>query len=233
MRDYTQRTPPPCLPDTLKRLCSEPCPTCRRQEGRNQHGPCLRLAILGDAREMNGLFFTFFPHLWSIKELGIQIPTRRLFWEVVSLPSPWSAGFLNAVIFLASAPRPLGSLACHATSRVSLASVTLPVYRSFSLCPRGPACSSSWELPRQPLQLCQPVLQNQSICISRWASPAAQWYRIHPQGRRHGFDPWVGKISWRRAWQPTQYSCLENPMDRGAWWATVHGVTESWTWLSN
>ena len=26
---------------------------------------------------------------------------------------------------------------------------------------------------------------------------------------------------------PFQYSCLENPMDRGAWWATVHGVTES------
>ena len=28
---------------------------------------------------------------------------------------------------------------------------------------------------------------------------------------------------------PLQYSCLENPMDRGAWWATVHGVTESRT----
>ena len=28
---------------------------------------------------------------------------------------------------------------------------------------------------------------------------------------------------------PLQYSCLENPMDRGAWWATVHGVTKSWT----
>ena len=27
---------------------------------------------------------------------------------------------------------------------------------------------------------------------------------------------------------PFQYSCLENPMDRGAWWATVHGVTKSW-----
>ena len=26
---------------------------------------------------------------------------------------------------------------------------------------------------------------------------------------------------------PLQYSCLENPMDRGAWWATVHGATES------
>ena len=31
---------------------------------------------------------------------------------------------------------------------------------------------------------------------------------------------------------PLQYSCQENPMDRGAWWATVHGVTKSWTWLS-
>ena len=30
-----------------------------------------------------------------------------------------------------------------------------------------------------------------------------------------------------------QYSCLENPMDRGAWWATVHGTTNSWTQLSD
>ena len=32
---------------------------------------------------------------------------------------------------------------------------------------------------------------------------------------------------------PLQYSCLENPMDGGAWWAAVHGVTESRTQLSN
>ena len=30
-----------------------------------------------------------------------------------------------------------------------------------------------------------------------------------------------------------QYSCLKNPMDGGAWWATVHGVAKSWTRLSN
>ena len=30
---------------------------------------------------------------------------------------------------------------------------------------------------------------------------------------------------------PLQYSCLENPMGRGAWWATVHRVTQSWTRL--
>ena len=32
---------------------------------------------------------------------------------------------------------------------------------------------------------------------------------------------------------PFQYSCLENPMDRGAWEAAVHGVTKSWTRLSD
>ena len=32
---------------------------------------------------------------------------------------------------------------------------------------------------------------------------------------------------------PLQYSCLENPMDGGAWWATVHGLAKSWTRLSN
>ena len=32
---------------------------------------------------------------------------------------------------------------------------------------------------------------------------------------------------------PLQYSCLENSMDRGAWWTTVYGVTKSWTQLSN
>ena len=32
---------------------------------------------------------------------------------------------------------------------------------------------------------------------------------------------------------PLQYSCLENPMDREAWWATVHGVMKGWTRLGN
>ena len=32
---------------------------------------------------------------------------------------------------------------------------------------------------------------------------------------------------------PLQYSCLENPIDRGAWWATVHVVVESPAWLND
>ena len=46
----------------------------------------------------------------------------------------------------------------------------------------------------------------------------------------------VKQTSWSITYMygtPLQYSCLENPMDRGAWWAAVHGVAESWTWLSD
>ena len=53
----------------------------------------------------------------------------------------------------------------------------------------------------------------------------------NPGDMRCGFDPWVGKIPWRRAWQPLQYSCLENPLDRGPWWAKVHRVSKSRTRL--
>ena len=53
------------------------------------------------------------------------------------------------------------------------------------------------------------------------------------QCRRPEFDPWVGKIPWSRERLPTQYSCLQKSTDRGAWQATVHGVTKSQTRLSN
>ena len=45
--------------------------------------------------------------------------------------------------------------------------------------------------------------------------------------KRHGFSPWIGKIPWRRAWQPLWYSCLGNSKDRGAWQATLHRVAQS------
>ena len=47
------------------------------------------------------------------------------------------------------------------------------------------------------------------------------------QCRRHRVDPRVGKIPWGRKWPLTLsvgFSYLENPTDRGAWWATVHSV---------
>ena len=41
--------------------------------------------------------------------------------------------------------------------------------------------------------------------------------------KRPGFSPWVGKIPLSRAWQATPVFCLENPMDRGAWWVGSTG----------
>ena len=62
--------------------------------------------------------------------------------------------------------------------------------------------------------------------LPRWCcgkEPACQCRRH----KRHGFDPWVRKICGGGHDSPLQYTCLENPMDRVAWWATVHRVSKS------
>ena len=46
-----------------------------------------------------------------------------------------------------------------------------------------------------------------------------------------GLTPGLGRSPGEGNCNPLQYTCLENSMDRGAWQATVHGVTKSWTWL--
>ena len=46
-----------------------------------------------------------------------------------------------------------------------------------------------------------------------------------------GLIPGLGRFPGGGHGNPLQYSCLVNPMDRGAWWATVHRVAKSWTQL--
>ena len=48
-----------------------------------------------------------------------------------------------------------------------------------------------------------------------------------------GSVPGLGRSPGGGHGSPLQYSCLENPMDRGTWQAAVHGVAKSWTRLSN
>ena len=48
-----------------------------------------------------------------------------------------------------------------------------------------------------------------------------------------GSIPELGRSPGEGKGNPFQYSCLENSMERGAQWATVHGVTNSWTQLSD
>ena len=47
--------------------------------------------------------------------------------------------------------------------------------------------------------------------------------------RGTGLIPGLGRSPGEGNGNPLQYSCLENPMDSGAWWATVHGVAKSQT----
>ena len=48
-----------------------------------------------------------------------------------------------------------------------------------------------------------------------------------------GSIPGSGRSLAGGSGKPLQHYCQDNPMDRGAWWATVHGVAKSWTQLSN
>ena len=61
--------------------------------------------------------------------------------------------------------------------------------------------------------------------------------RLQSMGSLRVGHDWATSLSlftfmhWRRNGNPLQCSCLENPSDRGAWWASVYGVAQSWTWL--
>ena len=63
--------------------------------------------------------------------------------------------------------------------------------------------------------------------------------RLQSMGSLRVGHDWAPSLSlftfmhWRRKWQPTPVSCLENPRDGGAWWAAVYGVAQSRTRLSD
>ena len=68
-----------------------------------------------------------------------------------------------------------------------------------------------------------------------WASQVVQWKKNPPAMQEMQADmsliPWLGRSSGGGHGNPLQYSCLENPMDRGGWWVTVHRVAQSQTRL--
>ena len=83
------------------------------------------------------------------------------------------------------------------------------------------------------LVCCSPWGSQGQMRLSDWitttkASLLAQVVKNLLQSGRPGFYPWVWNIPWRRERHPnSSIFCLENSMDRGAWQATVHGITES------
>ena len=70
--------------------------------------------------------------------------------------------------------------------------------------------------------------------MTPWASLVAQIVKnLSAMWATMGSIPWLGRSPREGNGNPLQYSCLENPMDGGAWQATVHGVTKSRIRLSN
>ena len=65
-----------------------------------------------------------------------------------------------------------------------------------------------------------PLLQICYICINE---------NEKLQSLSPGDIPGLGRSPGEGNGNSLQYSCLENPMDRGAWWAIFHGVIKSWT----
>ena len=66
------------------------------------------------------------------------------------------------------------------------------------------------------------VKHSSEFTLYCWVSQVALVVR-----NRCGLDPWVGRSPVGGHGNPLQLSCLENPIDRGAWWATVHRVAKS------
>ena len=83
--------------------------------------------------------------------------------------------------------------------------------------------------PLHPI-LCKPFLH--LFCWQvNWGTKGKQLIQGHPSTTR--IRPHLVWHLGEGTSDPLQYSCLENPMDRGAWWAAVHGVMKSWTRLND
>ena len=109
-----------------------------------------------------------------------------------------------------------------------------------------------WDLPRPGIKLVSPALVSRFFTTEKpgetpvsltfilglaycWTSQVALVVNNLPVNagdkRDSGSIPGLGRSPGGGHGNPLQYSCLENPMDRGAWWATVHGVAKIQTWL--
>ena len=77
------------------------------------------------------------------------------------------------------------------------------------------------------------MVWNQSVLYSDMGLPGGVVVKNPPANagdiRDVGSIPGLGRSLGGGHGNPLQYSCLENSVDRGAWWATVHRVKKSWT----
>ena len=153
------------------------------------------------------------------KKIGISISLLQSLSHVWLFATPWTAAQQASLSFT------------NSQNLFKLKSIELMMPSNhLILChpPSPPALNLS---PNQGLFQWVSYSHQVAKVLELWGGGVIPWRRKCQWKRynRYGFDPWVGKISWRRAQQPTPVFLPENPMDREAWWATVHGIPKSRT----
>ena len=123
-------------------------------------------------------------------------------------------------------------------------SIPDPPPPTYLLCTHISTLQTSAQMPPPPSSPLYYFLPRKNsscfVCATlhhEWASQMTQWVKnlSANAGDARGVDsiPGSGRSPGGGSGNPPQYSCLEKPMDRGAWWATVHGVAKSRTRLSD
>ena len=92
-------------------------------------------------------------------------------------------------------------------------------------------CWSSHEDSELSLPRAQVQSLVKELRIPRWLSGKESVCNVRDAGDS-GLIPGLGRSPGGEHGNPLQYSCLENPMDRGAWWATAHRIAKSQIRLS-
>ena len=133
-----------------------------------------------------------------------------------------------------------GSVLLSHFSRVRLSATPWTIARQAPLsmgCSRqeywsGLPCPPPGDLPQPGMEPGSPRIVDRRFII--WATKEVlKNPSVNARDIRNAVSvPGSGRSPGGGHGSPLQDSCLENPMDRGAWWATVYGVTKSWTWLS-
>ena len=102
-------------------------------------------------------------------------------------------------------------------------------------CLENPMDRGAWWAIVHRVAKSQTQLKQLSTHTQAWASQVALVVQSPPANARDvrntGLTPGWGRSPGGVHGNPLQFSCLENPKDRGTWWATVHGVARSWTRL--
>ena len=177
-------------------------------------------------------FFTFLN--WNSVPIRYQLPNSLLHFL---LPPHHLAPGISV--------HSLNRVRLFVTPWTTACQAVLPITNSWSLLKR---ISIESVMPSNHLILCCPLLLLPSIFPSIYSCTFWLWIwlfwvpgiNVWLSGKEPAWNagdsssiPRLGSSPGEGIGSPLQYSCLGNPMDRGAWWATVHGVTKIQTGLSD